>query len=229
MLERVHSVLTDVIAQQQQPVSNGSQLLSGIAAIEAQRQAKLESETQTSAREQKRRMDLFAVAKDLLREVGEQLKQRFSQSVPNLTVVPNTTALVLSLGHVQLRLETAPRAIGAGAFERSRWDVIAWSSIKLTAKAQPFGKYSASLWYARLPNCTDYRWYQVAYEYHALVNRSADGPFAIESADEADKAHQGGMHLIVPIHQPMPIDVENVETFAEEWMKRFARAYNGNL
>jgi serine/threonine protein kinase len=219
-LERVRTVLADVTAQSQRPVSEASQLLSGAAATEAQRQAQLEAETETRAREQKRRMDLFAVSKDMLNELAEHLKQRFSQSVFNLTIATKVTALVLSLGHVRLQLETVPRFIGADGFKGSRWDVIAGSSIKLTATAQPFGKYSASLWYAKLPNNTEYRWYQVAQDHHVFVNRPAT---------EANLAHQGSVNPVVPVHQAMPIDAENVDAFAEEWMKRFARAYNGNL
>jgi len=114
-----------------------------------------------------------------------------------------------------------------GAFERSGWDVITGVRIQVIQGAQRHRgdpkhyEWSASLWYARLKDMPDYRWYEVSY--FSLSNVSEYAPFALDFP-EADGAAGPGIHKYQIAFGPVPIDDEDTEQFCDRWADLLARA-----
>jgi hypothetical protein len=117
-----------------------------------------------------------------------------------------------------------------GAFEQSRWDVVAGASIGVRQELGPGGYpgRSASLWYVRLPGQADYRWLEVPYMavggYVSEVN-----PFALAELPEADFAASNVVARFQHAAEPVLIDDEHFEAFAERWMGRLALAATSRL
>src|SRR6185437_5619158 len=95
-------------------------------------------------------------------------------------------------GTLEVSLHREKGAVPIGAFAHSQWDVVAADEI-LVQQWQPEYPWSASLWYARLPNTTDYRWFEVSY--FGLRSTKA-APYSLtRHIEDADLAAAPIMHI----------------------------------
>ncbi len=97
----------------------------------------------------------------------------------------------VSLGPAKLWIRQTTDRIGRDAFRRSDWDVVQGATIGVE-QSSPRYVWSASLWYAKLPRTTEYRWVEMSY--FRAFSAEAEAPYALTDALQADSAAGPGMH-----------------------------------
>jgi hypothetical protein len=121
-------------------------------------------------------------------------------------------------------------AIPEDAFENSGWDVVAGASITVTQNAPQLYEWSASLWYTNMGHDNEFRWWEVLYMTHPLLQRRRDyEPFALIDPAKADMAAAPGMNEYMLAAEPRPIDDEDIDDFYRRWEDLLAKAYRGEL
>lgn len=118
------------------------------------------------------------------------------------------------------------RAIAGDAFRESKWDVVSEGQIWVDQRQAL--TWGASLWYARLPACQNYRWYEVSY----VRTDTPIGQMPVQCVHhrEADLAIAGTVINSYGLaFGPQPIDDESEEPFQQRWIDLFALAAAGQL
>jgi hypothetical protein len=93
---------------------------------------------------------------------------------------------------------------------------------------RPEYEWSASLWYCRLPNKLEYRWYEASY--FSAFRAEAAAPYSLaRSIRDADLAASNVMHVYQLAFGPTAIDDEDEEDFAERWAALLGLASQGKL
>lgn len=133
-------------------------------------------------------------------------------------------------GVLTMRRNDRHEIIAPDRFAHSGWDVVLGASIEVK-QLQPHYEWAASLWYAKWPSRSEYRWYDTGYCVGQLHRIRAFQPFALLDLDEADKAlAYGGDRPIMLAYRPKPIEDEDFAAFAQRWLDgRFALASRGAL
>jgi hypothetical protein len=196
----------------------------------ARAQAEAERIRQQEFSETEERNQLANAGRTILADIMARLLTRIQAEVPNA----NRTQGGLSLGRGHLELPFAwtrgPRpgaASPANAFPNSKWDVVAAEEITLDQE-NPDYRWSASLWYCRLPNTTDYRWYEASYFSPHVPDSVA--PYSLANRfKDADLAAAPIVHMYQLAFGPSAIDDENEDDFTERWAALLALASQGKL
>lgn len=170
-------------------------------------------------------------ADSLLKSLISDLVDRILDAAPAAKRLSN--GLGARLGDAELQVWQMGKALPAGSFAQSGWDVVAGAQIWVR-QVTPAYKWSASLWYARLKPDQDFRWYEVSYFVNPLA-RSARvqhecAPFALtEDIHHADEATGPAMTLYCKAWGPEPIDDENADSFCDRWAALLAKASLGQI
>jgi hypothetical protein len=135
-----------------------------------------------------------------------------------------STAWVISLGQAKLLIRQSTGTIDPGVFRNAGWDVVQGATVGVE-QANPRYTWSASLWYAQLPNTAEYRWYEMSY-FRAL-SRENEAPYAITDPGQADSAAWSGMQTIQIAWGSEAIDDENLDEFCERWAALLANGVKG--
>lgn len=229
-LERVKSILTDVIQNGQDTNSGGLGMLAQVGSDIARQQSRIEQEQQQVESEAAMRNQLADTGRKLLRDLLERLFVRILKEVPNA----ERDRLAITLGRGRLEASVAglgghraQSAAPTDLFRESKWDVVAVEEIVVHQK-QPEYQWSASLWYCRLPDSKDYRWYEASYFSPHRPEHVA--PYSLaRSPKDADYAAAPIMHIYQLAFGPSAIDDENEDDFMERWSALLALAAQGQL
>lgn len=229
-LERVKSLLAEVVQSGAAVPSGGIGLLAQAGFAVAQQQAKADQENQKAASEAQTRSQLADVGRKILGDIVDNLLSRIVNEAPNA----ERRGYSASLGHGKLEVSIAgtrghsskPPA-PQGAFQHSKWDVIAVEEIVIRQQPPQY-QWSAALWYCRLPATTEYRWYEASYFSAHRAEQVA--PYSLAgSPHDADLAAAPIMHLYQLAFGPIAIDDENEDDFIERWAALLGLAAQGKL
>ena len=230
-IERVVTVFRNVLAN---PAANVRPVIAGIqqaAAAETELRNRVDAEEAAAREVIQRRQQLAADGVAAFGELSGQLARVIHEAEPSIRVVASAQNFTAELGRAGLMLRlTRSEPLSADSMPNSKWDVVLSGWVKVTQSTSEVLEHSASLWYARLPRTPQYRWYEVSYAGHPLIeNRPSRGELAAEHIGDADLAATGGMHTVVIEFGPEPIDGEDFNQFVERWLARFLEAYHGRL
>lgn len=204
--------------------------LAKVGADVAEAQSREQAQLEEWRRTKQTRDSQAQEARERLDTIRENLWKAISDAAPAAQIKSqDETSIEYQLGEATLWMQVSgpQHAIQFGAFRRSGWDVITHSQLNVeqTKSALVWG---ASLWFARLPNTTDYRWYEVSC---ASVGISGGMmPWAetdIKAADEAIANTVLSGKIVV--FGPAAIDDEDEPRFHERWMWLLAKAASGKL
>jgi serine/threonine protein kinase len=213
--------------------SKGFDLLSeASAALESERAA-FEAEKQLTISKAERRKRLQGEAKSLAIESFDALSLLISRQAPNARVQKmghsEADTVVVDLGNGRLTMQVFSAEIPENAFPQSKWDVAAHGQM-FVFQEKPRYEWSSSLWYAKLPNTENFRWYEVAYCNHPLLSeRQQYEPRAMRDYNLADAAASSLMQPVMIAFGPTAVDDENVQSFYDRWAALLAKASRGEI
>jgi len=228
-LGRVLAVLQNIIAEPEQR-ADGRAALQHANAVEAERQSQADAKFLAEQAQTQRRQNLARAGWQALGPTIEQLATTASVHASEARVSRKLTCLIhITLGTADLVTGVAATALPEGAMPYSKWDPVNLATINVTQRQNREWSHGAALWYMRLPNHDDYRWYEVSYKRNAILRDALVAPFAQTDVNDADMAAGPGMHVTVIDSGPTPIDDENTDEFVDRWLERLARAHQGRL
>lgn len=229
-LSRVRAILSALVQSASEAESNALGILAQIGSDIARQQARIGQEQQQAQSQEAMRDELADTGRKILRDILERLFNRVLIEAPNA----ERDRLAVTLG--QGRLEASLAGVGghrqqsaspAGLFCESKWDVLAAEEI-IVHQQQPRYAWSSSLWYCRMPNTAEYRWYEASY--WSLGRKTTLAPFSLSrSPEDADLAAAPIMHLYQFAFGPIAIDDEDEGDFIERWATVLAVAAHGKL
>lgn len=193
----------------------------GLEVASSEVQAESERQSENSKAAQRKR--LADEAGRILDQVVDFLFEQILLAAPSANRDGESS---LRLGGGQLVVSRPLQMLKEGLFGQSGWDVICGSrieAIQVTESCTPY-VWSSSLWYARLKEPGEYRWYEVSY----FGGRHSQEPFALDPS-EADVAAGPGLDTHRIAFGPVTIDDECIEEFSERWSLLLARAARGQL
>jgi hypothetical protein len=131
-----------------------------------------------------------------------------------------------------LGLDLGGNPVSAAAFPSAGWDMYAAATIG-AAQKHPNYRWEAALWFGRIQNGGDLRWYEVSYmDNPARKTRREWAPFALNDDDQipfADKAAGPAMGRYQIAFGPAAIDGEGYAAFCVRWIALFSRACENGL
>ncbi|HYN16437.1 MAG TPA: protein kinase [Terriglobales bacterium] len=231
-LERVRKVLHELTQAPPPgpPGGEGLQILAEAGADVARAEAEAERMRQQELSQTKARELLAKTGRTVLLGILERLKMRIQRDAPNAEIGMN--AIILGQGCLEVpwkgyRPGSAEGAWPTNAFPNSKWDVVAADEM-IASQQRPHYRWSASLWYCRLPDTSDYRWYEASY--FSLRPDEGPAPFSLtDRPKDADLAAAPIMHLYQLAFGPSAIDDEDEDDFTERWAALLALASRGKL
>jgi serine/threonine-protein kinase len=229
-LERVKTILTEIVQNGSATPSSGLGMLAKAGSLIALEQANVDQKQQQIATETDTRDQLADTGRKLLGDIIEDLLTRIENEAPNAE--RRGFAIHLGQGNLEVSLAgtrtySAKTADLPGVFSNSKWDVIAAEEI-VVHQQHPEYKWSAALWYCRLPNTTAYRWYEASY--FSVFRAESVSPYSLaRSPRDADLAASNVMHTYQLAFGPAAIDDEDEEEFIERWAALLALGAQGKL
>jgi serine/threonine-protein kinase len=229
-LERVRTILSGIIQSASIVEAKGFEMLAKAGAEIEHQQARIEREQVETLSESESRNQLALTGRKILSGIIGELLDRIQSNAPN----SNRNGLEISLGGGELEVSlsgtrgyTVKAAVPPNHFSQSKWDVVAVEEIVVRQNAPEY-QWSASLWYCRLPNTSEFRWYEASY--FAPFRSEANSPYSLaRTLKDADLAAAPIMHSYQLAFGPIAIDDENVDEFIERWAAILALAAQGKL
>jgi serine/threonine protein kinase len=219
LLQTVTSQPIEAIAK---PFADLADVGARIAEARQRAQAKFETEKQFT----QTRNDLLRNAHSELRANLQRLVDKIAAVVPAADMTGGTVGLKIHLGGALLEVRFgSSTAFEPGIFRESGWDVLGNSTIAV-GQEQPEYVWGASLWYVKLKDGSDYRWYEASYW---AWNTNRHQPFALGPDRDADYAASNITHSVVLAFGPTPIDGEDEDEFHSRWALLFAMASKRQL
>lgn len=226
-LTRIHDLLNEIAAKPQH-VSHTDPLaaLAQSAAKIADSEQRLQAQRQAEMAARNERSQLAASAFEILKDNLERLWGKIHSQAPNATRRSSINAFQCNLGDGSLYVDLSWQDhFDPGLFRQSRWDVVCMSQMKVSQE-QPEYIWAASLWYMKLPEAREYRWYEVSYWSWQENNYQ---PFATSDYRSADIAASKVMGLVNIAFGPDPIDDEKEDDFHSRWVWLLAKAAASEL
>jgi serine/threonine-protein kinase len=223
-LARVCAILRNMISAPASCVSDYEPLVNANVRV-AEAQSAEERREHEAAAVAATRARLAQQGFSTLKDTAEELGRRILTAAPlaRVGLIPNFS---VSLGPAKLWIRQAKDFISPDAFRQSSWDVVLGATVGVE-QDNPRYIWSASLWYAKLPHETDYRWVEVSY--FRAFSGDPYAPFALTEVRDADLAAGKGMHSCQIAWGPEAIDDENLDEFCGRWAALLARAVDGML
>lgn len=231
-VDRVITVLRDVCSNPKPNVLAISNLHAANAA-EAERVSAAGAKAERERRDAAERYALVGSGESIFRQIIKGFERVIRENASEARVQASQNQLTITMGQATLSLElqgAVPPNIVLGS---GMWTVAAIGLIR-AHQAKPEWDHGATLWYMRPRQSTEFRWYEISYQKHALSRGPMVGPFPIQDLGNdiyghASMAAGPGMHVIVVEFGPTPIDDENEDSFFQRWLERLVKSYNGRL
>jgi hypothetical protein len=142
-------------------------------------------------------------------------------AAPQTKCKVTTTSKRMCLGSVYMELEIPFPNIEDIPFRGNvgsrYWDILAGGYISIYSVDKPTQGRSANLWFGKLIEGDDYRWWEVSY-----VGENDDGVPAPFGLIEHNRGRTGNLPYHVA-EDPRPITPEFIDEFMERWIDVFAR------
>lgn len=233
-LVRVRSRLLELRSESTQTSQEGILALSLAGALYAERTAKEEAITQLQTTELNNRRDVAEQAFHILGDIFDQIIQRIGNSAPTAIIQSDRGfggKAILGLAEISWGSWHQGRFIDEDAFRTSHWNVYAGAYIKVVQSSpRLLVGYGSSIWYAKMNEHASCRWYEVSYMTHPLMrDRKEYEPYELMNVEEANRATSPGMDVCQKAFGPVEIDDEDMNSFIDRWLSRFAAASEGRL
>lgn len=229
-LSRVAQLLSDFVAKplaQQNGVlySQLAEVSAELAEFEQQQQAQNEAKRRNEEFRNQLAKDAFEILKDNL----ERLWGKIHNTAPNTERNPglgrNEFTCRLGQAVLTVNFNYSTEALPPGLFQHSGWDVITAARIIVIQQGTPHF-WSASLWYAKLNESSEYRWNEVSYWTSGSASLM---PSAADTPRNADLAASKGLHAVNIVFGPVEADDEKENEFHERWIWLMTKAAKGQL
>jgi serine/threonine-protein kinase len=226
-LVRVRNLLAEIENNHFQEKNNAglnalAHAAADVSSKEQEEQTKLEAEKIARAK----RLDLTKFGREILYYNVNRLWEKIHSQAPN-AIRQEFLAYILDckLGQAKLQVD-APDSVGSAVFHNSGWDVLSYAKISVEQPQHPY-IWSASLWFSKLKNHIDYRWYEASY--FTLFAGNSYEPHAEIPGKNADLAASNIMNGIQFAFGPIAVDDEGEDDFHERWIWLLAKATSGQL
>lgn len=232
---RVETVMRDVLANAPTPAPIAA--LQEINAAQAEHRSKAVAQAERERNESKVRAALVDAGRSILEGILSRMADVANEHLNEAQICLRQGGLWdldVSIGSARLHAGLDGPLPPNVTFPYSKWQPLAIGRIEVTQSEPHEWEHGATLWYMRINEKAELRWYEVSYKQNALVGGPLVGPFAIQSLGDsvyqrADEAAGPGMGVIQLESRPEPIDDENTDKFVERWLARLAQAFNGKL
>jgi hypothetical protein len=229
ILSRVETLLVEIVSNP--PESKDAVLFASLAAAGAQiaeREQQADAQREAAQKVYEARVQLGRTAFETLFENLERLWGRIHTNAVSAQRTSSGGTFAVGLGGAVLGVNVARSGgvIEPGLFRHSGWDVVAMAMAYVN-QARPEYQWSASLFYLRMKDQLEYRWYEVGY--FTPFGQARFEPRAeldIKAADMAAFVMMGGTSIA---YGPWPIDDEQEEKFHSRWAWLLAQASKGEL
>lgn len=196
-----------------------------------------EEETRRRAAE-KTRKDRAEMGKEAILDLKRSVQEMINEiETSSESVQRNQRAIILGPAHLTLSESEmmSERLLSENEKFNLGWDIVAYSGISIRAEIErivasdrPTYTLSSSLFFGRIENEGEYRWYEVSFwKWNAGRDHA---PFALNPTERefwvANSNVVGNYHVAFG---PKAIDAEDEEQFQERWLSLFARAANNKL
>ena len=213
----------------------GMAALARAGAVHAERAATEEAATHQKTTVLATRRQVSDEGFRILREIFSEMLQRIRDTVPTARIeVDRDFGGRVTLGPAELSWNTwhEGRLIHENAFPHSKWNVVGGAVIRVLQNSSSYVVgFGSCLWYLKWNEHMGYRWHEVSYMTTPLSSRDRHTyqPFELQEIGEADLATSNVMHVYQRAFGPKEIDDEDMESFFDRWLTRFAEASEGRL
>jgi serine/threonine-protein kinase len=185
--------------------------------------------------EAEKRQDLFRDALASFRQIGDQLKTAITEDAPAAIIqTERDGGWAVRIGQARLALTGATAAPTSpwGGWAPPAFDMIAYSSIsvRLPANRTGYEGRAHSLWFCDAREAGRYGWFETAFMFMPLVNRSSPlAPFSLDVGKGAAQALWNGIAEYQLAWPFTPLSVGDLSQFVDRWIGWFADAAQGRL
>lgn len=233
-ISRVQAVMQDVVAN---PPKAGVAIavLHEINAVQAEHRSRQAAQAESERAASKARTEVVEAGEIVLKGIFARLEEIARENLSEARVSRSGYVLGLDIFIGGATLHAQYNREVLATFPLSKWEPFAIGRIGVTQAEPHEWQHAATLWYMRLTEKAELRWYEVSYKRNALVGGPLVGPFAIQDVSDeiyqrADEAAAPMMsHIELESRTPVPIDDENTGEFVERWLGRLAQAFHGKL
>jgi hypothetical protein len=189
----------------------------------------------TNRSEAEKRVDLFRDAQASFRQIGDQLKTAVAEDAPAANIQTERTGgwgVRMSQARLALTGAAASPANPWGGWEPPKFDVIAYASISLRVPTNRMGYEGRahSLWFCDALEAGRYAWFETAFMFMPLMNRSSSlAPFSMDLGEGAAKALWNGMAEYQLAWPFTPLSLGDLSEFIDRWIGWLADAAQGRL
>ena len=216
------------------PTSGAASSLQQANAIATHQRAETARQESVARSEAERRSDLCEDAKRALERVVRLLNDQIVSNAPASQQSGPTPQRLWLLNEANLSVtpsRMAEQLLDTDTYRRL-FEVVAYSSITLQIKPDPYGfrGRSHSLWYCDAQEAGVFRWYETAFMVMPLMRRRSNiDPFALAPSQEAFAALSPVMGQYQVAWPFAPIDQGDESEFIERWLGWFGEAAQGLL
>ena len=202
-------------------------------AVQAENRSKRAAQAESERAVSKARAAVVQTGQMILKGIFARLAEIARENLSEARVDQSgILGLEISIGGATLQARYNGEVLAT--FPHSKWEPFAIGRIGVTQTGRIEWQHAATLWYMRLIEKAELRWYEASYKKHAFAGGPLVGPFAIQDVGDeiyrlADEAAAPMMSLIEFESGPVAIDDENTEQFVERWLGRLAQAFHERL
>jgi hypothetical protein len=211
------------------PIRRGVAALQQASALESQRNAEYEAAKAAERRAAEGRYRLALEGGATFTALMKQFAQGLREGDANSNVIIQRSQMNASMSGCYVEMSVVSVPLKPGLMNEAKWDPVVRGKIEVQQQRPPQWSHGATLLYMRLSDGAEYRWYEVSFVDHPLMSGVPRGPYALDDIREVDRAAGPGMHTTQIESGPTSIDGEDMESFIDRWVNRFALAYNGKL
>jgi serine/threonine-protein kinase len=229
------NILTRLQSAGQAPVSPGRARLQQANLQEVARQGESVRRESAHRSEAERRQDLFRDAAASFKQIGDQLKYAIAEDAPSAAVqLDRKGGWSVRINEASLEVGTLISTSAAPwiGWQPPVFQVIAHTSISVRVPRNRMGYEgrSHSLWFCDAREDGRYGWFETAFMFMPLMNRSSSiAPFSMDPGEGAAKALWTGMAEYQLAWPFMPLQIGDLSEFVDRWIGWFADATQGRL
>lgn len=226
-LSQVREILDGIVRDAPKSITaDAMAVLAESAAQVAEEEQKSEAHHQAKVMVHQERSALAITAFEILKENLERLWGTVHSQISNAVRRDVATAFQIGLGQGYIYVDLSRQNhFDPGLFRQSGWDVICMSHIKVSQQ-EPMYVWAASLWYMKLPDAVQYRWFETSY---FSFRGEQFQPFGTSDFRSADLAAAKVVTNVNIAFGPDHIDDEKEGDFHRRWLWLLAKAAAGQL
>lgn len=229
------NILVRLQSAGQAPVSPGRARLQQANLQEVARHGESVRRESAHRSETERRQDLFRDATGSFKQISDQLKSAIAEDAPSAIIGTDRKggwAAQISEARLELAGLMESPANPWGGWEAPAFEVIAHASVGVcVSKNRPgYEGRSHSLWFCDAHEKGRYGWFETAFMFMPLMNRTSSiAPFSMDLGEGAAKALWNGMAKYQLAWPFVPLSVGDLSEFVDRWIGWFADATQGRL